>query len=123
MMPTPPTLPRFHLPLTLAAWQSQPDSFAATLKQELAGHAKELPLQQALAHSSAVADGAPEIMLLATQMLANSLEVKIGVFFQGIVAGCNCADDPTPVEPLAEYCELRLVIDRTTAATSLQLVA
>jgi hypothetical protein len=42
------------------------------------------------------------------------IRARVGVFFSGIVAGCRCADDPTPVEPQDEYCEFQFEIDRAT---------
>lgn len=101
---------------SLAAWGTP--AFAATLKRELqrAG-AGALPLQQALAQSSAVAGDAIEVMVIGTSDDAQGIRARIGVFFSGIVAGCSCADDPTPVEAQNEYCELLLTIDRRTAET------
>lgn len=103
-----------HLPDSLDAWGST--RFEAVLKQELAGHAADLPLQAALSFGSAVLDAPIGVMLLGATEEADCIEARVGIFFAGIVAGCNCADDPTPVEPQHEYCELLLVIDKATAA-------
>lgn len=35
----------------------------------------------------------------------------------------SCADDPTPVDELTEYCVLQFDIDRTTADASVTLLA
>jgi len=43
--------------------------------------------------------------------------VRAGVFYRGIIAGSCCIDDPTPVEPHEEYCELEFRIDRETGET------
>lgn len=109
-----------HLPASLAAWGSP--AFADVLKREIAGQASALPLQQALSASSAALDGSIEIMLIGAREENGRIQAKVGVFFSGIVAGCSCADDPTPVAPQPEYCELLLTIDRTTAATSVTLL-
>jgi hypothetical protein len=109
-----------QLPLALAAWNSP--AFAAVLKDELAGQAAALPLQQATAYSSAALDDGIEIMLIGTEETAAVLHIRVGVFFSGIVAGCSCADDPTPVEAQPEYCELELRIDPATAVTAVRLV-
>lgn len=108
-----------RLPASLRAWGT-PD-FAATLKRELAEHTAALPLQQALTTTSAVADDAIEVVFLNATADADCIHAKVGVFFGGIIAGCSCADDPTPIEPQTEYCEVLLVIDRTQAETIIQL--
>jgi hypothetical protein len=99
-----------RLPASLAAWGS-PD-FAAALKRELAGVGAQLPLQQGLSATGYALDARIEVMLLGTEETPEEIVAKVGVFYAGIVAGCNCADDPTPVEAQPEYCELRVAIDR-----------
>ena len=104
-----------RLPESARAWGTP--GFPATLKRELAGHANELPLQQALTGTSAVADEAITVVLLDARADEMTLHAKVGIFFAGILAGCSCADDPAPVEPQTEYCELSLEIDRSSAET------
>lgn len=108
-----------RLPLSLRAWGT-PD-FPAALKRELAEYAAALPLQQALTGTSAVANEAVTVVFLDAQTDGARIHAKVGVFFGGILAGCSCADDPTPVEAQTEYCELRLEIDRTSAETGVRL--
>lgn len=111
-----------QLPRALAAWNT-PD-FGATLKQEIeAAGAAALPLQQALSLSSHALDSGVSVMILGAGDTPAAIRARIGVFFSGIVAGCNCADDPTPVEAQHEYCEMELAIDRATAETAITLVA
>ena len=43
-------------------------------------------------------------MLLSASEDAGLLRVKAGIFYTGIIAGCSCADDPTPIDELNEYC-------------------
>lgn len=107
-----------HLPDSVRAWGTT--DFSATLKRELAAHADELPLQQALSGTSAVADEAITVVLLAAQADAAHIHAKVGIFFGGILAGCSCADDPTPVEPQTEYCELQVAIERATGHASIR---
>lgn len=106
-----------RLPDSVRTWGST--DFAATLKRELASHTDELPLQQALSGTSAVADEPVTVVLLDARADETQIQVKVGVFFAGILAGCSCADDPTPVESQTEYCELRLTIERATGDASL----
>jgi hypothetical protein len=47
-----------------------------------------------------------------------AIHVTAGIFYKGIMAGCSCADDPTPVGENPEYCEVRIDIDRVTAETT-----
>jgi hypothetical protein len=103
-----------RLPDSLAARGSP--RFAQVLKHELEGLAPgRLPLQQGLTSTSHALDEGIEVTVLGTVDEGPSIRVRVGVFFSGIVAGCSCADDPTPVEPQAEYCELAIAIDTATA--------
>lgn len=111
---------KLHLPATLAAWTS-PD-FVTVFKHEFeALDAAMLPLQQALAHSSAVGDDAFRAILIASAANGESLVLKVGVMYEGVTTGCNCADDPTPPATQTEYCVLILRIDRVGAMASVEL--
>lgn len=101
-----------RLPESARAWGTA--DFPAVLKRELAAHAAELPLQQALSGTSAVADEPVTVVLLAARADEATIHVKTGIFFAGILAGCSCADDPAPVESQTEYCELQVAIERAT---------
>ena len=102
------------LPKSLHAWNTP--QFTATLKRELESlRADQLPLQQELASSSNVLDNPHSVMIIAVDDTVENVRAKVGVFFSGIVAGCSCADDPTPVEAVNEYCELWVEIDKKSA--------
>ncbi len=109
-----------QLPAAARAWGSA--DFPATLKRELAAHAADLPLQQALTGTSAVSDEAITVVLLDAHADAAQIRAKVGIFFGGILAGCSCADDPTPVEPQTEYCELLLTFDRPSGKAAVELI-
>jgi hypothetical protein len=47
---------------------------------------------------------------------------KAGLLYTGIIAGCNCADDPSSADEITEYCEALFTINKTTAATSIALI-
>jgi hypothetical protein len=102
-----------RLPASLAAWGTA--DFAQVLKRELEAQAAQLPLQQQLSGTSHVVDAPIQVMVLGAKADQASLVARVGVFFAGVVAGCNCADDPTPVEAQPEYCELRIVLSRCDA--------
>lgn len=103
------------------AWNT-PD-FREVFKHE-AGQlgAAALPLQQGLARSSHVSGDGYDVVVLNVAEEAQRILVKAGIFYQGIVAGCSCADDPTPVDEQTEYCVLRFDIDKQTAETAITLL-
>ncbi len=111
-----------HLSRSRNAWGSP--EFADTLKQEVAQlDARHLPLQEGLSQSSHVTDRPVQAMILSMDEDGGLIRVKIGVFYTGVIAGCSCTDDPTPISELNEYCVLQLGIDKSTAATTVTLLA
>jgi hypothetical protein len=108
-----------HLPDTARTWGTA--GFADALKRELSAQAAALPLQQAVAATSVALDGGVEIMLIAAREEEGRILARVGVFFSGVVAGCNCADDPTPADAQPEYCELVLALDRSSALANVSL--
>lgn len=106
---------------SVAAWGSE--HFSASLKSELEKvDAKTLPLQQALSHGSSVSDSPIEVMVIGYSNSAERITAKVGIFYHGVIAGCNCADDPTPIDETTEYCVLLLDINSHTAATRITLM-
>jgi hypothetical protein len=93
-----------------------------TLRQEIeALGAADLPLQQGLSVGSYALDRDLRVMILAVAEEPTAIRVRAGVFFSSIIAGCSCADDPTPIDEQSEYCEVRLDIDRVTGETTVAL--
>jgi hypothetical protein len=110
-----------RLPESLAAWGTP--EFEAVLKQEIAAlDAGLLPLQQGLALSSRVTERPIQAMILGSGEAAGRIRVKAGIFYTGIIAGCSCTDDPTPMSELNEYCLLRFDIDPATAEATVTLL-
>lgn len=100
------------MPRTLSAWDSA--HFAAAFLDEVGSlPTGELPLERLLQYGSQ-AVGTPQFMILASEADADCLRVKTGVFFQSVLSGCACADDPTPETLYNEYGELVFIIDRKT---------
>jgi hypothetical protein len=113
--------PRFSLPHTLAAWNTP--GFSVVFKQEVEQlDAMLLPLQQGLSGTSDVADEPFRVMLIGATDTGGCIRVKAGIFYAGILGGCSCADDPTPLESQPEYCVLWFDIDKANTETSVSLV-
>ena len=110
-----------HLNKALGAWNT-PD-FNAILKDEIEHlDADSLPLQQGLSQGSYASHDGISVMLISTTEGPAFIHVKTGIHFTGIIAGCNCADDPTPVAGHTEYCEVQFDIDKQTAETTVTLL-
>jgi hypothetical protein len=106
----------------LNAWGTP--GFNDILKQEIEQmDAGQLPLQQGLSASRHALDDKLEVMILGVAGAESYIRVTAGIFYTGMIAGCSCADDPTPVTEQSEYCEVRLDIDKTTAETTVALLA
>ena len=104
-----------------AAWGSP--HFEEVLKNEMQGLEHiALPLQQGLAQSSMVSDSAFSVVILQVTDTKHAIQVKAGIFYNGIIAGSCCADDPTPVCEQTEYCEVQLNINKSSAQTSVTLL-
>jgi len=99
---------------TLRAYGS-PD-FETTLRRDLLQAGPEaLGLQQALRAGSIALEDDLGVMLLSARESPTRLDLHLGLFYTSMVAGCSCADDPTPVGRNTEYCEVDLQIERATA--------
>jgi hypothetical protein len=101
--------------------------FNATLARELEALGPQHPalnplLQAGLSQTSAVADEPITVSVLGSDEEEGQVRARLGVFYAGVIAGCNCADDPTPVDSLVERCELLLDLDCTTGAARLMLL-
>ena len=111
-----------QLPKSLNAWGTP--EFEAILKQEIEQlDAGELPLQQGMSASSYMTDRPFQAMLIGASEEAGRIRVKAGIFYTGVIAGCSCADDPTPIDEQNEYCVVQFDIDRATAQTTVALLA
>lgn len=110
-----------RLTKSLNAWGT-PD-FEDILKGEIEQmDAEQLPLQQGLSTSSYALDDKLNVRIISVSEEASFIRAKVGIFYTGIIAGCSCADDPTPVEEQNEYCVVQLDIDKTTAETTVVLL-
>ena len=109
-----------RLTRSLRAWGSP--EFETTLKEEIAQlGADVLPLQEGLAVGSIGLEDSVGAMILGVTEVPGTLHVRAGIFYSSILSGCACADDPTPENENAEYCEVELDIDRATGETRVRL--
>lgn len=97
-----------YFPQTCDAWHSP--ALKSVLTAELRQQGLEA-LQKQLQNSSVALADKLEIMLLKQSEQAKHLEIKLGIFYQGVITGCNCADDPMDFSA-NEYCELLLTIEK-----------
>lgn len=111
-----------RLSKALAAWGTP--EFNTALKRELEQLPLDaLPLQAGLSASSYVLDNRNiQTMVIDAHEQAGRVRAKVGIFYSGILGGCACADDPTPVNENSEYCVVQFDIDRDTADTVATLV-
>ncbi len=117
-----------YLTQTLAAWDSPQRD--AVLKHELERVDPELlPLREAMAHGNQVAAEPVRVLVLttgedagATGAEGGDYRARVGLLFASLVGGCQCADDPGPLEALPEYAELEIWINRRTGAARWRLL-
>ncbi len=109
-----------RLPATLQAWGTP--EFETILRQETESlDINDLPLQQGLIHGSHALAEKLHIIHLSSNATAQALVVRIGIYYSSVIAGCSCADDPTPIDCLSEYCVVELCIDNRSACTTITL--
>lgn len=105
----------------LNAWGTP--AFEAMLKHEIEQMDVELlPLQQSLAQSSYTDGANRSVMIISVTDEAAFIRAKTGIIYSGIIPGCSCADDPTPMSEITEYCEVQFDIDKITAETTVTLL-
>jgi hypothetical protein len=114
-------LPTMRLTDSLAAWETPDftDVFKAEVKQL---DPDLLPLQQGLAHSSSANGTNLGVTVLNLAETPDAIQVKAGLFYSGIIAGCSCADDPTTQHEVNEYCEVRFAINKDTGEATVTLL-
>lgn len=110
-----------QLDKALRAWGTA--DFETVLKQEIAQlDTSQLPLQQGLSTGNYVVDAPITVIINSVTGMENIIRVRAGIFYQGVIGGCSCADDPTPTSEINEYCEVQLDIDKATAMTEIALI-
>ncbi|MDH5183230.1 MAG: hypothetical protein OEX12_05005 [Gammaproteobacteria bacterium] len=111
----------FKLNNAISAWGCENFEFA--LKTDILNvDISLLPLQEGLTLGHCVSDSGFDIMVLNISDSEGAIFVRVGVFFQGAISGCNCADDPSPNNLTTEYCTLQLTINKYNADTHAELL-
>lgn len=103
---------------TLQDWSTA--AFEHSLKTELmALDPGVFPLQKGVNQGGYVDASNRAFSLLSVTDDIDHITVKVAVFFNEIIAGCSCGDDPVTE---AAYCEMNITIDRQTAVAGIELV-
>ena len=110
---------------SIKAWNTS--DFNDVFKSEVSKlDERTLPLQAGLSYSSiAISDNLSATVLESRKVCSDGndyIHVKAGLFYEGMIAGCNCSDDPSPIDKTTEYCEAIFRIDMQTAQTTVSLL-
>ena len=110
-----------RLEKSLLAWGTP--EFHSVLKQEIAQLGVErLPLQQGLTTGNYVTDNPITVLINRVDERDKILRITAGIFYNGVISGCSCADDPSLSGETNEFCEVQLDIDMITAETVVALL-
>ena len=110
--------PASQLPGALQAWGTP--HFARALQQALeALSPAELPLARACHAGGLIEDGCVSVSVVSTWACQETIDARVGLFFNEQVGGCSCGEEPFS-QPV--YCQLQVRIDRQTAHASFELI-
>lgn len=108
------------LPKTLAAWQG--DNFKKTAKAEIESlDGNLLPLQDGLSYSTHALTDSFSAIVYAPKS-ADEDFFRASISYSGIIAGCSCANDPTPVDEITEFIEMTVKLNKETAEATFTLL-
>ncbi len=106
---------------SLHAWNTE--QFKPTFIEQITQLSlEELPLQQALLQGSYATRDNLQVMVNSMDDQSENILITAGIFYSSIIAGCNCSDDPTPVDLNSEYCEMLFTINKSNAETCIKLM-
>ncbi|WP_241086984.1 glucosamine--fructose-6-phosphate aminotransferase [Candidatus Vondammii sp. HM_W22] len=102
-------MPKFITSLT--NWGS--DSFSRVLKSEIENlETSVLPLHKGTTQGGLVDDSNISATIINFAEEEGYIRAKVGIFFNEIIGGCSCGDDPLSENA---YCEIQVSIDKVTA--------
>lgn len=67
-----------------------------------------------MSQSSYVSDAGINVLIINVSETEYDIIVKTGIYYAGVIAGSCCADDPSPMSELNEYCEAVFKINKIT---------
>lgn len=82
---------------------------------------QQLPLQQAMSVGNFASKHNLEILINQQHEDNEFIYIKCGIFFSSLISGCNCADDPTPIDYNTEYCEMLFKINKKCGDTHISI--
>ena len=95
--------------------------FARQLKHELEHlQAGTLPLEQATTQGGQVDDSNIAVNVIEVREHGDWIRARVGIFFNEVVGGCSCGDDPLSVNA---YCQIQVSIDRASAEAEFAVIA
>ncbi|TLS66162.1 hypothetical protein FEF65_11255 [Mariprofundus erugo] len=105
---------------SLDAWRSP--QFSSVLKREVEMlPPAQLPLQEGLRLGSVALEDGVSAVILGSEELESVIRVRAMIFYSSVIAGCSCADDPTPVDTCHEQCTVQIDIDKQSAGVTIAL--
>ncbi len=81
----------------------------------------EFNLQRALRQGSIALPETLDVAIIRSEPGAARTLIRVSLFFQSVIAGCNCADDPSPEDRLEEHCEARILIENDSGKLQVTL--
>jgi hypothetical protein len=107
--------------LNLSLDNCQSDLFAQQLKHELE-HLQQgtLPLAHATTQGGHVDDSNISATIVEVREDKGCVRARVGIFFNEVVGGCSCGDDPVSANA---YCEMQVSIDKASAEAEFALIA
>jgi len=96
------------------------DTFSGSFKQAFKSlSAGDLSLSACCNHSGDIDETSIDVTILNSTETKQVIQLKIGIFFHEVLAGCACSDDPSQAVTYENgYCELDAEINKTTALIS-----
>ena len=102
---------------SLNSWGTE--QFKQVLKQEIEALGNDvLPLNQATCQGGLADDSNISALINSVTENDTRILIKVGIFFNEIIAGCNCGDDPASENT---YCELLVSINKISAEACFSL--
>jgi len=106
---------------TLHAWGTPEFKHCFTSELEKIP-ADQLPLQQALEHTSRVSNEPFTVTMISSSDDPACIHVKAGVFYSGIVDPGACIEDQASLNTVTEHCELQVDIDKKSGNATVILL-